>query len=204
MKAWKKSCIRCRRANIRKTPEERQQRLAELAAQDPLTFEKDKIKGAVRTDFILSAEIVAITLGIVADAPLLNQVLVLSGIALAVTVGVYGLVGIIVKLDDIGFWLAEKRSAVAQALGKGLLVVAPWLMKTLSVVGTLAMFLVGGGIVVHGIAPLHHAIEQFAQQQNSFISMMIPTLLNLVLGFIIGGIVVLLVKMVAKLRGVSH
>ena len=186
------------------TPEERQQRLAELAAQDPLTFEKDKIKGAVRTDFILSAEIVAITLGIVADAPLLNQVLVLSGIALAVTVGVYGLVGIIVKLDDIGFWLAEKRSAVAQALGKGLLVVAPWLMKTLSVVGTLAMFLVGGGIVVHGIAPLHHAIEQFAQQQNSFISMMIPTLLNLVLGFIIGGIVVLLVKMVAKLRGVSH
>lgn len=186
------------------TPEERQQRLAELAAQDPLTFEKDKIKGAVRTDFILSAEIVAITLGIVADAPLLNQVLVLSGIALAVTVGVYGLVGIIVKLDDIGFWLAEKRSAVAQALGKGLLVVAPWLMKTLSVVGTLAMFLVGGGIVVHGIAPLHHAIEQFTQQQNPFISMMIPTLLNLVLGFIIGGIVVLLVKMVAKLRGVSH
>lgn len=77
-------------------------------------------------------------------------------------------------------------------------------MKTLSVVGTLAMFLVGGGIVVHGIAPLHHAIEQFAQQQNSFISMMIPTLLNLVLGFIIGGIVVLLVKIVSRLRGVSH
>ncbi|WP_205746894.1 DUF808 domain-containing protein [Citrobacter tructae] len=186
------------------SPEARQQRLAELAAQDPLAFEKDKIKGAVRTDFILSAEIVAITLGIVADSPLLNQVLVLSGIALAVTVGVYGLVGIIVKLDDIGYWLAEKRSAIAQALGKGLLVVAPWLMKTLSVVGTLAMFLVGGGIVVHGIAPLHHAIEHFAQQQNSFISMMVPTLLNLVLGFIIGGAVVLVVKMVAKLRGVSH
>ncbi len=108
------------------------------------------------------------------------------------------------KLDDIGYWLAEKRSALAQALGKGLLVVAPWLMKSLSVVGTLAMFLVGGGIVVHGIAPLHHAIEHFAQQQSSFIGLMLPTLLNLVLGFIIGGIVVMLVNMVARLRGVSH
>ena len=175
----------------KESPEERQQRLAALAAQDPLTFEKDKIKGAI-------------TLGIVADAPLLNQVLVLSGIALVVTVGVYGLVGIIVKLDDIGYWLAEKRSQLAQSLGKGLLVVAPWLMKTLSVVGTLAMFLVGGGIVVHGISPLHHAIEHFAQQQSTLISLMLPTLLNLVLGFIIGGIVVLLVKAVARLRGVSH
>ncbi|HIH5153942.1 TPA: DUF808 domain-containing protein [Citrobacter freundii] len=188
----------------KESPEERQQRLAALAAQDPLAFEKDKIKGAIRTDFILSAEIVAITLGIVADAPLLNQVLVLSGIALVVTVGVYGLVGIIVKLDDIGYWLAEKRSQLARSLGKGLLVVAPWLMKTLSVVGTLAMFLVGGGIVVHGISPLHHAIEHFAQQQSTLISLMLPTLLNLVLGFIIGGIVVLLVKAVARLRGVSH
>ena len=188
----------------KESPEERQQRLTALAAQDPLTFEKDKIKGAIRTDFILSAEIVAITLGIVADAPLLNQVLVLSGIALVVTVGVYGLVGIIVKLDDIGYWLAEKRSLLAQSLGKGLLVVAPWLMKTLSVVGTLAMFLVGGGIVVHGISPLHHAIEHFAQQQSTLISLMLPTLLNLVLGFIIGGIVVLLVKAVARVRGVSH
>ncbi|MEW5234639.1 DUF808 family protein, partial [Citrobacter portucalensis] len=188
----------------KESPEERQKRLAALAAQDPLTFEKDKIKGAIRTDFILSAEIVAITLGIVADAPLLNQVLVLSGIALVVTVGVYGLVGIIVKLDDIGYWLAEKRSMLAQTLGKGLLVVAPWLMKTLSVVGTLAMFLVGGGIVVHGISPLHHAIEHFAQQQSTLISLMLPTLLNLVLGFIIGGIVVLLVKAVARVRGISH
>lgn len=188
----------------KETPEARQQRLEALAAQDPMSVEKDKIKGAIRTDFILSAEIVAITLGIVADAPLLNQVLVLSGIALAVTVGVYGLVGIIVKLDDIGYWLAEKSSAIAQLLGKGLLVVAPWLMKTLSVVGTLAMFLVGGGIVVHGITPLHHAIEHFSQQQSTIIALMLPTLLNLVLGVIIGGIVVLLVNMVAKLRGVSH
>ena len=184
-------------------PAERQRRLEALAAQDPLAFEKDKIKGAVRTDFILSAEIVAITLGIVAEAPLLNQVLVLSGIALVVTIGVYGLVGLIVKLDDMGYWLAEKTSVLVQTLGKGLLVVAPWLMKSLSVVGTLAMFLVGGGIVVHGIAPLHHAIEQFAQQQNAVVALILPTLLNLVLGFIIGAIVVLLVKAVARMRGVA-
>lgn len=185
-------------------PAERQRRLEALAAQDPLAFEKDKIKGAVRTDFILSAEIVAITLGIVAEAPLLNQVLVLSGIALVVTIGVYGLVGLIVKLDDMGYWLAEKTSVLAQALGKGLLVVAPWLMKSLSVVGTLAMFLVGGGIVVHGVAPLHHAIEQFAQQQSAVVALILPTLLNLVLGFIIGAIVVLLVKAVARVRRVAH
>lgn len=185
-------------------PAERQRRLEALAAQDPLAFEKDKIKGAVRTDFILSAEIVAITLGIVAEAPLLNQVLVLSGIALVVTIGVYGLVGLIVKLDDMGYWLAEKTSVLAQALGKGLLVVAPWLMKSLSVVGTLAMFLVGGGIVVHGVAPLHHAIEQFAQQQSTVVALILPTFLNLVLGFIIGAIVVLLVKAVARVRGVAH
>jgi len=175
-----------------------------LAAQDPLKFEKDKIKGAIRTDFILSAEIVAITLGIVAEAPLLNQVLVLSGIALVVTVGVYGLVGVIVKIDDLGYWLAEKSSALMQALGKGLLIIAPWLMKALSIVGTLAMFLVGGGIVVHGIAPLHHAIEHFAGQQSAVVAMILPTVLNLILGFIIGGIVVLGVKAVEKMRGQAH
>ncbi len=100
-------------------PERRQQRLAALAERDPLAFERDKVKGAIRTDFILSAEIVAITLGIVAEAPLLNQILILSGIAILVTIGVYGLVGVIVKLDDMGYWLAEKRSALAQWLGKG-------------------------------------------------------------------------------------
>ncbi|MCV5648126.1 DUF808 family protein, partial [Escherichia coli] len=87
-----------------------QQRLAALAERDPLAFERDKVKGAIRTDFIFSAEIVAITLGIVAEAPLLNQILILSGIAILVTLGVYGLVGVIVKLDDRGSWLAEERS----------------------------------------------------------------------------------------------
>jgi predicted DNA repair protein MutK len=180
------------------TPEVRQQRLEALAAQDPKTFERDKVKGAIRTDFILSAEIVAITLGIVSDAPLLNQVLILSGIAILVTVGVYGLVGLIVKLDDMGYWLEEKSSAVARGIGKSLLVLAPWLMKSLSVVGTLAMFLVGGGIVVHGIAPLHHAIEHFSSAQGAVIAAILPTLLNLVLGFIIGAIVVAAVKLVEK------
>lgn len=186
------------------TPEMRQQRLDALAAQDPKTFERDKVKGAIRTDFILSAEIVAITLGIVSDAPLLNQVLILSGIAILVTVGVYGLVGLIVKLDDIGYWLEEKSSAVAKGIGKSLLTLAPWLMKSLSVVGTLAMFLVGGGIVVHGIAPLHHAIEQFSSAQGSVVAAILPTLLNLVLGFIVGAIVVAAVKLVEKMRGSAH
>lgn len=187
----------------KENPEARQQRLEALAAKDPQQFEKDKIKGAVRTDFILSAEIVAITLGIVADAPLLNQVLILSGIALLVTIGVYGLVGIIVKLDDMGYWLAERKSALAQGVGKGLLVLAPWLMKILSVVGTLAMFLVGGGIVVHGIAPLHHAIEHFAAGQHALLHMLIPVVANLLLGLVIGAVVVAVVKAVTHLRGAA-
>jgi hypothetical protein len=185
----------------KETPEAREQRLNAMAAQDPREFERDKVKGAIRTDFILSAEIVAITLGIVAEAPLLNQVLILSGIAVLVTIGVYGLVGIIVKLDDMGYWLAEKRAALAQALGRSLLFIAPWLMKILSVVGTLAMFLVGGGIVVHGIAPLHHAIEHMAQGSNSIVAALLPVLANLVLGFIIGAIVLSAVKLIARLRG---
>lgn len=182
-------------------PQVRQQRLEALANQDPMAFERDKVKGAVRTDFILSAEIVAITLGIVAEAPLLNQILILSGIALLVTVGVYGLVGIIVKLDDMGYWLAEKSSALAQWTGKALLAIAPRLMKVLSIVGTLAMFLVGGGIVVHGITPLHHAIENLAQGQNGVIASLLPTAANLVLGFIIGAIVLAVVKAISALRG---
>ncbi len=176
------------------------QRLESLANQDPQVFERDKIKGAVRTDFILSAEIVAITLGIVAEAPLLNQVLVLSGIAILVTIGVYGLVGIIVKLDDMGYWLVEKSSQLAQSLGKGLLFIAPWLMKFLSVVGTAAMFLVGGGIIVHGVAPLHHAIEHFTASQAAAIQWMLPTLLNLLLGFVVGAVVVGAVSVVGRLR----
>lgn len=184
-------------------PAQRQQRLQALADRDPQAFERDKVKGAIRTDFILSAEIVAITLGIVAEAPLLNQILILSGIAILVTIGVYGLVGVIVKLDDMGYWLAEKRSTLAQWLGKGLLAVAPWLMKLLSVVGTLAMFLVGGGIVVHGIAPLHHAIEHWSAGLGGMLAAFLPMVVNLVLGFIIGAVVLAGVKAVSRLRGAA-
>lgn len=181
-------------------PQVRRQRLEALASQDPMAFERDKVKGAIRTDFILSAEIVAITLGIVAEAPLLNQILILSGIALLVTVGVYGLVGIIVKLDDMGYWLVEKTSSLAQWSGKALLAIAPRLMKVLSIVGTLAMFLVGGGIVLHGITPLHHAIENLAHGQNAVIASLLPMAANLVLGFIIGAIVLAGVKAIGALR----
>ncbi|MBK4992473.1 DUF808 domain-containing protein [Pseudomonas sp. S37] len=110
---------------------------------DLVAFEKTKIKGAVRTDFILSAEIIAITLGTVADAPLPQQIIVLSGIAIVMTIGVYGLVGGIVKLDDLGLWMSKKASRLAQVLGNGILRAAPYMMKSLSVIGTVAMFLVG-------------------------------------------------------------
>lgn len=186
-----------------KSPEARQQRLESLAKQDGAEFEKKKIKGAVRTDFILSAEIVAITLGIVSESPLLNQVIILAGIAILVTIGVYGIVAAIVKIDDLGFWLREKSSPIAQGIGSVLLAAAPWLMKILSVVGTIAMFLVGGGIVVHGIAPLHHLIEEVSSGFSGWIAMLLSNGANLVLGFIIGSIVLLVVNLIAKLRGKS-
>lgn len=186
-----------------KSPEARQQRLDKLAQQDPRAFEKDKVKGAVRTDFILSAEIVAITLGIVSDAPLLNQVLILAGIAILVTIGVYGIVAAIVKIDDLGDWLTKKSSSVAQAIGGFLLGFAPWLMKILTVVGTLAMFLVGGGIIVHGLTPLHHLIETLTGDMSRLVASLLSNGANLVLGFIVGSIVLLVVNLIAKLRGKS-
>lgn len=181
-------------------PERRQQRLAALAERDPLAFERDKVKGAIRTDFILSAEIVAITLGIVAEAPLLNQILILSGIAILVTIGVYGLVGVIVKLDDMGYWLAEKRSALAQWLGKGLGRRSP------PDEGVVYRRDAGHvprrrGIVVHGIAPLHHAIEHWSAGLGGVMASTLPVVANLVLGFIIGAVVLAGVKAVSSLRG---
>ena len=129
---------------------------------DLVAAEKDKVKGAVRTDFILSAEIIVITLGTVAGQPFGTQVAVLVGIALLMTVGVYGLVAGIVKLDDAGLYLSRRAGAAARALGRGILATAPWLMKALSVAGTAAMFLVGGGILVHGVPAAGHAVEAWA------------------------------------------
>lgn len=128
------------------------------APVDLVAFEREKIKGAVRTDFILSAEIIAITLGVVQGEAFLSRVLVMSGIALVMTVGVYGFVAAIVRLDDVGLYLVRSASGAGQRVGRGILWVAPWLMKGLSLLGTVAMFLVGGGILVHGVPVLGHWI----------------------------------------------
>jgi predicted DNA repair protein MutK len=123
---------------------------------DLLALEREKVQGAIRTDFILSAEIIAITLGVVQNNDWQTQLGVLSGIAVVMTVGVYGLVAGIVKLDDLGLYMTRQASAALVAMGRGILWAAPWLMKTLSVVGTAAMFLVGGGILVHGMPFMPH------------------------------------------------
>jgi predicted DNA repair protein MutK len=130
---------------------------------DVAGLEKDKVKGAIRTDFILSAEIIVITLGTVAAAGIERQLAVLVGISLLMTVGVYGLVAGIVKLDDAGLYLSQRTAAWQQALGGVILKAAPLLMKALSVVGPAAMFLVDGGILVHGVPAVGHAINRFTQ-----------------------------------------
>ncbi|WP_434768189.1 DUF808 domain-containing protein [Pseudomonas triticicola] len=167
-------------------------------ATDLVAFEKDKIKGAIRTDFILSAEIIAITLGTVADASLTQQVVVMSGIAIVMTVGVYGLVAGIVKLDDLGLWLTQKPGQMAKKIGGGILSAAPYMMKTLSVVGTAAMFLVGGGILTHGVPVLHHWIESVGAAAGSA-GFAVPMLLNGVAGIIAGAVVLAVVTVVGKL-----
>ncbi len=172
-------------------------------AIDLVTFERDKIKGAVRTDFILSAEIIAITLGTVAGQPFGTQVAVLVGIAILMTVGVYGLVGGIVKLDDAGLWLSRRAGDGAFArsqrgLGQGVLRASPWLMKGLSIAGTAAMFLVGGGILTHGIAPLHHTIEAFAQRLGGVAQVLAPTLADALVGIVAGALVLAVVGLARR------
>ncbi|WP_437799674.1 DUF808 domain-containing protein [Sorangium sp. So ce693] len=156
---------------------------------DLVEFERDKIKGAVRTDFILSAEIIAITLGTVAASPFSTQVAVLSGIAVLMTVGVYGLVAGIVKLDDAGLYLSRQDGGLQQSLGSGILKAAPWLMKGLSVAGTAAMFLVGGGILTHGVPWLHHPIEDMTQGAGAVLGAVVPSLANMVVGVAAGAVV---------------
>lgn len=170
-------------------------------AVDVVALEKDKVKGAIRTDFILSAEIIVISLGTVSGQPFGTQVAVLSGIAILMTVGVYGLVGAIVKLDDFGLYLSRKAGAVAQAVGRGILRAAPWLMKALSVAGTAAMFLVGGSILAHGIAPLHHAVEQVAQGMPGIAGTLVSMLADAVVGVVAGGLVLAAVTLVQRLMG---
>ncbi|MGV8803399.1 MAG: DUF808 domain-containing protein [Polaromonas sp.] len=180
-------------------------------AIDLRTIEQDKIKGAVRTDFILSAEIVAITLGTVQTSPFATQVAVLCGIAVAMTVGVYGLVAGIVKLDDGGLYLSQRAgggvwAGFQRSFGRGILRMAPWLMKGLSVAGTVAMFLVGGGILTHGVGVLHHGIEAAAQQAGEIngigavLEALTPMALNALVGVVAGALVLLGVTLLARLR----
>ncbi|MBP6706221.1 MAG: DUF808 domain-containing protein [Achromobacter sp.] len=160
------------------------------ASVDMVAFERDKIKGAIRTDFILSAEIIAITLGAVAGADFVRQVLVLSGIAIAMTIGVYGLVAGIVKLDDLGLYLSRKRSRAVAWMGERIVGAAPWLMKALSVAGTAAMFMVGGAILTHGIAPVGQAIAQAAAAVGGGLTGgLATTLLDALFGVAAGAVV---------------
>jgi len=180
---------------------------------DLLAIEKDKIKGAIRTDFILSAEIIVIALGTVADRDFALQLGVLVGIAALMTVGVYGLVAGIVKLDDAGLRMSRMANAAPAALGRGILSAAPWLMKTLSVAGTAAMFLVGGGILTHGV----HAVGEWIQDTaidaaqipgaGAVLGALTPMLANAAVGIVAGGLVALAMKLFQRLRanrGAAH
>jgi predicted DNA repair protein MutK len=169
-------------------------------AVDLVAFEKEKIKGAVRTDFILSAEIIVITLGTVATATFMTQVSVLLVIAVLMTVGVYGLVAGIVKLDDAGLYLSKKGGALA-VFGAGILRAAPILMKTLSIAGTVAMFMVGGSILMHGIPGWHHVVEGLEHAMNGTPKLLISSakmLLDAVAGLIAGAIILVVVTLATK------
>ena len=170
---------------------------------DLIAFERDKIRGAVRTDFILSAEIIVISLGTVAKEAFAVQLGVLIAIAVLMTVGVYGLVAGIVKLDDAGLFLSrhEGESGLVhakRALGRGILRIAPWLMKFLSIVGTAAMFLVGGGILTHNVPPLDFSIKAFSPP--GVLGTLFGLLADLVVGVIAGAVVLGVVKLISKLR----
>ncbi|HDZ39629.1 MAG TPA: DUF808 domain-containing protein [Marinobacter sp.] len=173
--------------------EQHEKELSEALKQpdvDLKALEKRKIKGAVRTDFILSAEIIAITLGVVTGESIGMQFAVLAVVAVMITVGVYGLVAGIVKLDDGGLYLSEKDSELAQRVGNGILWLAPYLMKTLSILGTIAMFLVGGGILVHGIPPVYDAIHHFASDYGGVLTKLVPVLANGLIGLLVGALLV--------------
>ena len=170
-------------------------------AVDMVALEKEKIKGAVRTDFILSAEIIVISLGTVATASMMSKVGVLVAISLIMTVGVYGLVAGIVKLDDLGLHLQQKSSAALKAIGNGLLVAAPKLMKTLAIVGTAAMFMVGGGILVHGVPMLHHTQESIIAMSAGVPGggVIASTLFDAVVGLLVGALIVVVVTPLMKM-----
>ena len=155
---------------------------AENHTEKEIVSEQDKIKGAVRTDFILSAEIIIIALGVLQDSSTMTKILSLSAIGIGITIFVYGLVGLIVKLDDIGLWMTQKQNPLSQAVGRGLIFAMPWFMKSLSVIGTIAMFLVGGGIFSHNLPIIHHTVESLA------IATSLTSLVDFVVGIVVGSI----------------
>jgi len=177
---------------------------------DLVAFEKDKIKGAIRTDFILSAEIIVITLGTVQEATFAVQVAIVSGLALLITVGVYGIVAGIVKLDDAGLYLLNTARAgnwgnLQATIGKSLLRFAPLLMKTLSIVGTAAMFLVGGGILIHGVPIIHHLEASLMQGLTSLpgsnlLIAVSPTLFSALIGILAGAVVLTVIKLISSVK----
>jgi predicted DNA repair protein MutK len=176
---------------------------------DMVALERTRIKGAIRTDFILSAEIVVIALGTMASAPMLQQVIALSLIGIAITVLVYGLVAGIVKLDDLGMRLhaaegPDAAAASSRAFGAWILRAAPWLMRSLSVVGTAAMFMVGGSILVHGIAPVEHVIQGWsaaAGNVNGALGLLLRTLLDAIVGIVAGALAVAVFTLGKRLVG---
>jgi len=205
-KVWHKFAHRAER----ETHEQELVQALENPDIDLRTLEKDKIKGAIRTDFILSAEIIVIALGTVAAASFGTRVAVLVGIALLMTVGVYGLVAAIVKLDDAGVHLVGRAGdgvfpRASRTLGRGILWFAPWLMKALSVAGTAAMFLVGGGILVHGIPALEHWLHALTGQPEgvstlkAILSGVVPALAAAAVGIVAGAIAVTVVNLAKRL-----
>lgn len=174
---------------------------------DLVALEKDKIKGAIRTDFILSAEIIVIVLGSVKEAAFETQVTVLSGLAIAFTIGVYGLVAMIVKLDDLGFYLVHKSktgnfNTVQDMTGRAILAFAPFLMKLLSFAGTVAMFLVGGGILTHSISWFHHLVDMLKTSLAELpvlIQSIIPIILDGVIGLLAGLVIVAMYSLSSRI-----
>jgi predicted DNA repair protein MutK len=167
---------------------------ATASTADLLTLEQTRIRGAIRTDFILSAEIIVITLGVVAERTFAVQLGVLVAISALMTVGVYGLVAGIVKLDDLGLWLARQQTAAGRAVGRSIVITAPWLMRLLSIAGTAAMFLVGGGIVLHGIPPLHHAVEETLSHNLPGFEPLPLMAANGIFGLVVGSVVLAAVQ----------
>ena len=187
--------------------------LEHVIALDPATLEKQQISGAIRTDLILSAEIMAIALAEVAAEPLLSRAGVLIVVSIAITAGVYGVVGLIVKMDDIGLHLAQRSIAATRAVGRSLVAGMPVIMRWLSIIGTAAMIWVGGGILVHGLEAfgwtgpaetIHHLADAAGHATplaSGAISWTVTALCSGIVGLVVGGAIVPLVHVIGNIRG---